>query len=225
MQADTPHLENRAGHWHYNRRVPARFAAYDDRGRIKISLKTTSLETARQRRDAMVEADDLYWASLSGLEDGGPNERGIEAMHFIAQRRYNAASKKNIAFSSYGNAPDGELKDKVSLGVDPAGQDWAVQINIPTLPKTENGLSAAGQDNTGKMYLIRQGELHQNRISERIREEDFIKSSGLKAVDVHLDGAATKRRWFKSALTSCIGCCEDYGPESAIGINCGLHSA
>ncbi|MEM1052354.1 MAG: DUF6538 domain-containing protein [Pseudomonadota bacterium] len=80
MQADTRHLENRAGLWHYNRRVPARYAAFDDRGRIKVSLQTTSLETARQRRDALIEADGLYWALLSGLEDGGLNKRGVQAM-------------------------------------------------------------------------------------------------------------------------------------------------
>lgn len=84
MRTGNRHLEFRAGHWHYNRRVPARYSNYDDRGRIRLSLKTTSLDTARERRDAMVEADNLYWASLSGLDEGAPSERGIQARELVA---------------------------------------------------------------------------------------------------------------------------------------------
>jgi hypothetical protein len=99
MQAGNRHLEFRAGHWHYNRRVPARFAAYDDRGRIRVSLKTTSLDTARERRDALKEADDLFWASLCGLDDGEPGKRGAQALQSVAQRRYQAAGKRAMARS------------------------------------------------------------------------------------------------------------------------------
>jgi len=97
MQAGNRHLEFRAGHWHYNRRVPARYAAYDDRGRIRVSLKTTSLDTARERRDALKEADDLFWASLCGLDGDQPNERGEKALQSVAQRRYQAAGKRAMA--------------------------------------------------------------------------------------------------------------------------------
>lgn len=115
MQADTRHLEFRAGHWHYNRRVPARYCVYDDRCRIRVSLKTTSLDTARERRDAMVEADNLYWASLSGIDDCGPNERAVEAQHAIAHRRYSAANKRAMA-RGFSYAPAEDLAQAAEFG-------------------------------------------------------------------------------------------------------------
>ena len=56
-------LRFRDNHWHYKRRLPTRYAAFDDRGVIRFSLKTDSLDIARIRRDAQVQADDLYWAA------------------------------------------------------------------------------------------------------------------------------------------------------------------
>ncbi len=42
------------------RRIPKHVAALDQRGRVRISLKTTSLEVARVRRDALEKADDHF---------------------------------------------------------------------------------------------------------------------------------------------------------------------
>lgn len=64
-------LRFRDNHWHYKRRAPARYADFDDRGVVRMSLKTTSLDIARLRRDAQAQADDLFWASLVGI-DGEP---------------------------------------------------------------------------------------------------------------------------------------------------------
>lgn len=58
------YLKSRNGNWHYVRRVPREHRLLDDRGTIRTSLKTRSLEVARRRRDALAEADDLFWATL-----------------------------------------------------------------------------------------------------------------------------------------------------------------
>jgi glucan phosphoethanolaminetransferase (alkaline phosphatase superfamily) len=45
-RSDERHLRQRGDHWHYYRRVPKKYARYDDRGTIRLALGTSSLETA-----------------------------------------------------------------------------------------------------------------------------------------------------------------------------------
>jgi len=82
------YLKNRNSHWHYHRRVPLAYEELDRRGTIRTSLKTTSLEVARVRRDAMAEADELYWSSLAA-SDG----TSIKA----SRARYQAAKKRAMS--------------------------------------------------------------------------------------------------------------------------------
>jgi integrase len=89
-------LQFRDNHWHYKRRVPSRYAAIDDRAVIRFSLKTDSLDIARIRRDAQVKADDLYWASLVGI-DGDSTEIGASQQRAVADRRYQAATLRALA--------------------------------------------------------------------------------------------------------------------------------
>ncbi|NNU17088.1 tyrosine-type recombinase/integrase [Parvularcula sp. ZS-1/3] len=74
------YLKRRGRRWHYVRRVPKHAEAHDQRGTIQVSLKTTSQEVARLKRDALEKADDLYW---SGVADGMAAETAFE--------RYDAA--------------------------------------------------------------------------------------------------------------------------------------
>lgn len=62
------YLKPRGAKWHYVRRVPLQFAVVDPRGTIQASLKTSSLDVAKLRRDAMERADDLYWQGMT-LDD------------------------------------------------------------------------------------------------------------------------------------------------------------
>ena len=62
------YLLKRGGRWHYSRRPPARFRHLDTREYVRVSLRTTSLEIARMRRDALEVADNEYWQALA-LED------------------------------------------------------------------------------------------------------------------------------------------------------------
>ncbi len=92
---DRRHLQYRDGYWHYVRRVPKRFEAVDDRGVIRVSLKTRSEETARLRRDALIEADDLYWASLIDQDDDA-GEAGARRRDVLI-RRYRRACARAMA--------------------------------------------------------------------------------------------------------------------------------
>jgi len=64
-------LWKRGGNWHYLRRVPVRFRAFDPRSYIRLSLKTRSIVLARERRDAMDEANNVYWARLVDIGVNG----------------------------------------------------------------------------------------------------------------------------------------------------------
>jgi integrase len=83
MRNEDRHLRERKGKWHYVRRVPASVQDLDGRDRIEITLKTSSLDVARIRRDAMEEADDKLWASLLA----GTGEEAARARYEANKRR------------------------------------------------------------------------------------------------------------------------------------------
>lgn len=90
------YLYLRNDRWSYKRNVPKKFRHIESRTRIRAGLNTSSLDIARMRRDALVEADDLYWISLS-LEADETN--GItEATRQVHEHRYKAASKRALLF-------------------------------------------------------------------------------------------------------------------------------
>jgi len=57
-------LIKRGDIWYYQRRVPLKFGHVESRPVVRITLDTSSIETARIRRDALFQADNIYWASL-----------------------------------------------------------------------------------------------------------------------------------------------------------------
>lgn len=59
------YLSARGSKWSYVRRVPGHFSLLDDRGTIRVSLKTSSVDVAKLRRDALERADDLFWQGLA----------------------------------------------------------------------------------------------------------------------------------------------------------------
>jgi len=60
---------------------------------IRTSLRTCSLDLARKRRDAMVEADDAYWASLI---EAGSNDAEVSG-DTITISRYKASKERAMA--------------------------------------------------------------------------------------------------------------------------------
>ncbi len=101
-----------------------------------------------------------------------------------------------IAIGAYGDAPDGKLNNVTALGIDPAGQDWAVHINIPKQLLSENSLSAIGKDGFGNLYLLRQGRLQTNKQSDGIFETDFLEASGLNPATVVVGDKPAMRLWY-----------------------------
>lgn len=102
------YLQRRGDNWHYVRRVPSEFKPLDKRHTIRKSLKTRSLEVACARRDALAEADDLYWASLvtSNPEMLETYEGSLVAKKAID--RYDAAKRRAMA-KGFLYTPNSEL--------------------------------------------------------------------------------------------------------------------
>jgi len=89
-------LTKRGERWYYQRLVPGRFSHIDSRPRVRYSLRTTSLEIARLRRDALAEADLSYWTALA-VEAAEKN--GIsDATRRAEDHRYKAAQTRALAY-------------------------------------------------------------------------------------------------------------------------------
>lgn len=88
----------RGEYFHYKRRVPTELADIDERApHVRVSLKTSDLALARQKRDALAAADDAYWGSLLADEDSA-----------AARLRYEAAVRRAAALG-YGYRPVDEI--------------------------------------------------------------------------------------------------------------------
>jgi len=85
------------GRWHYARRVPKKYADFDKRGYVRKGLDTKSIEVARERRDLLIEADDLYWASVSSAADSLSASSLNAEQTKQAVRRYEAAKRRAMA--------------------------------------------------------------------------------------------------------------------------------
>ena len=94
MKREDRYLQKRGKRWHYVRRVPLYVQYLDGRITVRKSLKTPSLEIARERRDAQESIDDQYWASLMDLY-GKSGLKDIKSREF-ARRRYKAASARAV---------------------------------------------------------------------------------------------------------------------------------
>lgn len=89
-------LMKRGPVWYYQRFVPKKFSHVDTRKRVRYSLNTPSVEIARLRRDALVEADDNYWRSLA-LE-AADNDGVTEAKQLSEEKLYKAATTRALFF-------------------------------------------------------------------------------------------------------------------------------
>ena len=81
------YLEQRGHTWYYVRRVPSRFRAIDKRRRVKHALNTDSLTIARERRDAMMDADEHYWETSLAKKVGVSAEDSPELCRYRSARR------------------------------------------------------------------------------------------------------------------------------------------
>lgn len=58
------YLEQRGHSWYYVRRFPTRYREIDTRFRVNAALLTDSLTIAREKRDAMMDADQHFGKRL-----------------------------------------------------------------------------------------------------------------------------------------------------------------
>jgi len=86
----------RNGNWHYVRRVPSQYAHFDERSMIRCSLKTTSLELARRKRDDLAEANESYWSNLERRELETVSG-DLSLSNDIAMHKYISAKKRAMA--------------------------------------------------------------------------------------------------------------------------------
>lgn len=89
-------LTQRGDRWYYQRLVPSRFAHIDPRPRVRYSLRTSSVEVARLRRDALAEADLNYWTALA--VEAAENDDVSDATLKAEEHRYNAAQTRALAY-------------------------------------------------------------------------------------------------------------------------------
>jgi len=81
------YLEQRGYRWYYVRRVPARYQQVDKRRTIKTSLHTDSLIIARERRDAMMDADEHFWETAYAQQVGMVAEESPEMCRYRSAMR------------------------------------------------------------------------------------------------------------------------------------------
>ncbi len=109
---DNTYLQQRGRVWWYFRRVPSKFAHLDTRGTIRQTLETASVDEARFRRDALADADELYWNSLWLAEEAGGAE-GREQVE-AARKRHASACKRSLA-SGFKYLPVEELSQPANI--------------------------------------------------------------------------------------------------------------
>lgn len=106
------YLKKRGNLWWYRRRVPEAYRRFDTRNVIETSLKTSSHETARLRRDLIEKENKTYWESLvaSSLAVDGDTERVRSA---VSKRYQSAVMKAMMAGFTY--LPTDRLVQEASL--------------------------------------------------------------------------------------------------------------
>ncbi len=97
MKNNEKYLFKRGGNFYYERRIPKEYSEFDQRRYVKKSLKTSSLEVAIARRNSMIEADDLFWASISSAADGISSSSIQAEKTKAALKRYEGAKRRAMA--------------------------------------------------------------------------------------------------------------------------------
>lgn len=216
----TPNLDRflkiRGSTYHYYRRVPKRYEALDPRGTIRFSLKTSSLDVARMRRDSFAEADDEYWASLSIMAVEAPNntlERTAMA------KRYAAASVRAIALGfTYKPVTELAIPDNIEDVVErlmslKTGEEGRVERR-----ETEAILGGVESPNTTVSEALEvyfdeiaiddqlgksERQVYQWKKVKRLSASYFIDVIGdLPLVDITRDHALKYQRWWKDRMIS-----------------------
>jgi hypothetical protein len=71
----------------------------------------------------------------------------------------------------------------------------AVQLNEPAAAGSENPGTTIAVNHKGKRFLVRQGDLHGNPPSKRIKDAEFTRRTGLQPVSMSVAGSSARKRW------------------------------
>lgn len=104
---------------------------------------------------------------------------------------------ERFVFTNQPERSSTQLGKRTAVGVDPAGEVWAVQINEAGTPGDINVTTAVATDASGRPYLLRQGRLNPNSQSPKpILYPEFRRYSGLAPVEVVNGDTAIAREWY-----------------------------
>jgi hypothetical protein len=104
---------------------------------------------------------------------------------------------ERIVFRNQPNRHSAVLGARTAVGVDPLGNDWAVQINEAKRPGNTNVATAIARDAAGRPYLLHQGRLRGNGLGGEVLEEAFATRTRLKPVAVsNGDTRRVRRVWY-----------------------------
>ncbi|MGO8546121.1 hypothetical protein ACC732_15655 [Rhizobium ruizarguesonis] len=162
----------------YAFKVPASFV------RLFSSQLTSTKETLTLIDDRKATAE-YFEAWRQVLVDGAIREPGLWRQPQVRIVLGNASGRRT------------KLGRETTLGVDPTGKVWAVQINEPKIPGDASALSAIASGNGGRPYLVRQGRLSPNGQGDKyIAEEDFARLTDLIPVSVSNGDTHIARSWY-----------------------------
>ncbi len=86
----------------------------------------------------------------------------------------------------------------VALSREEGVERWTVELKPLDRPGNANLLTAIGQDEVGRLWLLRQGWLHPHTPSApHIKDEDFRTGTGLTPVPVIVGAGPTDREWYR----------------------------
>ena len=141
------YLKCRNGKWQYYRRVPKEFAEHDNRGTIRVSLKTDSLTLARSKRDALAEADEQLWMTLASAK--GSIARLLDPATSQILKRYEAARHRAMS-KGYIYTPADQLAETANLE-----EIVSRLLELPSNPKTKRKrLKHCSEESIDRKFLF-----------------------------------------------------------------------
>lgn len=176
------YLKQRGSRWHYVRRVPSHAQGWDGRQLIQISLKTSSLEVARLKRDALERADELYW---SGVADGQAADTAI-AVYTAAKKRAQALGFEYFTASTIASSLSvDDIVERVAAVQQTKGREAPALLGACEEPRLdvraamEFYLDTMAADEARGMS---EHQLGQWRKVKRYAAEDFVAAVGNKTL-------------------------------------------
>lgn len=131
--------------------------------------------------------------------------------------------EQRIVFRNQPDSRSERLGSRTSLGTDPTGSYWAVQINEADTPGDANVTSGIAVDEKGSIFLMRQGRLNSPIAGHpHILEDEFRRLTGLGPEPVEKGDTAGKRREWHVVAQLDLGADEIRDATARFVDRCGL---